>query len=78
MKLSVSINDPLVAFMTAYQVKAKLKSRSAVVEDALRLLAERESEADLAAAYAASAEHDVAMARESQATYNDGLSHEAW
>ena len=25
MKLSVSINDPLVAFMTAYQQKAKLK-----------------------------------------------------
>ena len=78
MKLSVSINDPLVAFMATYQLKAKLKSRSAVVEDALRLLAEREAEVDLAAAYAASAVQDIAMAREAQATYNDGLSHEAW
>ena len=78
MKLSVSINDPLVAFMVTYQLKAKLKSRSAVVEDALRLLAEREAEVDLAAAYAASAVQDIAMAREAQATYNDGLSHEAW
>ena len=78
MKLSVSISDPLVAFMTTYQQKAKLKSRSAVVEDALRLLAEREAEVDLATAYAASAVQDIAMAREAQATYNDGLSHEAW
>ena len=55
MKLSVSVDAPLVAFMAAYQLKAGLKSRSAVVEDALKLLAEREAEADLALAYAASA-----------------------
>ena len=78
MKLSVSVDAPLVAFMAAYQLKAGLKSRSAVIEDALKLLAEREAEADLAVAYAASAVQDLAMAREAQATYNDGLGHEAW
>ena len=78
MKLSVSIQDPLVGFMTAYQQRHGLKSRSAVLEDALRLLAERDAEAELAAAYAASAEQDSAMAREAQSTYADGLAHEAW
>jgi hypothetical protein len=42
------------------------------------LLADREAEAELAAAYAASAPQDVLMAREAQATYNDGLAHDAW
>lgn len=78
MKLSVSMDAPLVAFMTAYQQKAGLKSRSAVVEEALKLLAAREAEAELASAYAASSVQDVAMAKEAQASYNDGLSHEAW
>ena len=78
MKLSVSLEPPLVAFMTAYQAKTGLKSRSGVVEAALRLLADREAEAELAAAYAASAPQDVLMAREAQATYNDGLAHAAW
>ena len=78
MKLSVSVSAPMVAFMASYQRKAGLKSRSAVVEDALKLLAEREAEADLASAYAASAVQDLAMVREAQATYNDGLGHEAW
>ena len=78
MKLSVSIDSPLVAFMAAYQDRHGLKSRSAVVEDALRLLAEREAEAELAQAYAASAAQDVAMVREAQATYFDGLADEAW
>ena len=49
-----------------------------VVEEALRLLAQREAEAELASAYAASAVQDIAIAQEAQATYNDGLSHEAW
>ena len=78
MKLSVSVDDPLVAFMAAYQRRTGLKSRSAVVSDALKLLAEREVEAELALAYSASAVQDVAMVQEAQATYNDGLSHEAW
>lgn len=78
MKLSVSIESPLVAFMAAYQDRHGLKSRSAVVEDALRLLAEREAEAELAQAYAASAAQDVAIVREAQATYSDGLANEAW
>lgn len=64
--------------MAAYQAKTGRKSRSAVVEEALRLLAQREEEAELASAYAASAVQDIAMAQEAQATYNDGLSHEAW
>lgn len=78
MKLSVSVDAPLVAFMVAYQLKTGLKSRSAVVEDALKLLAEREAEAELALAYAASAVQDTAMVQEAQATFNDGLRHEAW
>jgi metal-responsive CopG/Arc/MetJ family transcriptional regulator len=78
MKLSVSIESSLVGFVTAYQAKTGQKSRSAVVEEALRLLAERDAEVELAAAYAASAVQDIAMAQEAQATYNDGLGHEAW
>ncbi|MBK9198685.1 hypothetical protein [Candidatus Skiveiella danica] len=78
MKLSVSMEPPLVAFLTTYQQRHGLKSRSSVLEAALRLLAEREAEAELAAAYAASSEQDAALAREAQATWNDGLAHEAW
>ena len=78
MKLSVSIDSSLVGFMAAYQAKTGRKSRSAVVEEALRLLAQREAEAELASAYAASAVQDIAMAQEAQATYSDGLSHETW
>lgn len=78
MKLSVSIEPSLVVFMTAYQAKTGQKSRSAVVKEALRLLAERDAEAELACAYAASAVQDVAMAQEAQASDNDGLSHAAW
>ncbi len=78
MKLSVSIEPPLVAFMADYQQRHGLKRRSSVLEAALRPLAERDSEAELAAAYAASAEQDAALAREAKATWNDGLAHEAW
>ncbi len=78
MKLSVSITSPLVAFMGAYQAKTGLKSRSAVVEDALKLLAAREAEAELAAAYAESAGQDLAVANEALVALNDGLAHEAW
>ena len=78
MKLSVSIEPSLVVFLTTYQAKKGHKSRSAVLEEALRLLAQRDAEAELALAYAASAVQDVAMAQEAQASYNDGLSHEAW
>ncbi len=78
MKLSVSLEPPLVAFLTPYQQRHGLKSRSSVLEAALRLLAEREAEAELAAASAASAERDAALAREAQARWIDGLAHEAW
>jgi metal-responsive CopG/Arc/MetJ family transcriptional regulator len=78
MKFSVSIESKLVGFISAYQAKTGHKSRSAVVEEALRLLAERDAEAELAAAYAASSVQDLAMAQEAQNSYNDGLSHEAW
>lgn len=73
MKLSISIEEPLVAFMARYQQQHARKSRSAVVEDALRLLVEREADAELAAAYAASAAQDRAMAQEASDTYGDGL-----
>jgi metal-responsive CopG/Arc/MetJ family transcriptional regulator len=78
MKFSVSIESSLVGFMAAYQAKTGHKSRSAVVEEALRLLAARDAEAELASAYAASAVQDLAMAQEAQSSYNDGLRHEAW
>jgi metal-responsive CopG/Arc/MetJ family transcriptional regulator len=78
MKLSVSIDASLVGFMTTYQAKSGLKTRSAVVEQAVRYLAEREADAELELAYAASAVQDLAMAQEAQATLNDGLGHEAW
>ena len=68
----------MAGFISAYQAKTGHKSRSAVVEEALRLLAERDAEAELAAAYAASAGQDLAMAQEAQSSYNDGLGHEAW
>lgn len=64
--------------MIAYQAKTGQKNRSAVVEEALRLLAERDAESELASAYAASAAQDIAMVQEAQATYHDGLSHETW
>jgi metal-responsive CopG/Arc/MetJ family transcriptional regulator len=78
MKLSVSIDSPLVAFMAAYQDRHGLKSRSAVVEEALLLLAEREADTQLAMAYAASAAQDAAMVREAQAAHVDGLADGAW
>ena len=37
MKLSVSLEPPLVAFLTTYQQRHGLKSRSSVLEAALRL-----------------------------------------
>ena len=68
--------------MTAYQARHGHKSRSAVMEEALHLLAEREAERELEAAYAASSAQDLALAREAEATYADGLkggpNHEAW
>ena len=78
MKLSVSLNSANMAFLNAYQVKRGHKSRSAVIDEALRLLAQREFESELSAAYAASAEQDLAMVREAEASYGDGLDDEAW
>lgn len=69
MKQSVSVDSQTMAFITAYQARHGHKSRSAVVEEALRLLVERELEA----AYAASSAQDIMLAREAQATYADGL-----
>lgn len=77
MKLSVSIDSQTMAFITAYQARHDHKSCSAVVEEALHLLAEREAERELEVAYAASSAQDMALT-----TYADrlerGPKHEAW
>lgn len=78
MKLSVSIDAQTMTFITAYQARHDHKNCSAVVVEALQLLAERELET----AYAASGAQDLMLARGAQATFADGLeggpNHEAW
>lgn len=60
-----------------HQPKTGTQGNPKWVEGALNL-AERELEAKLASAYAASAEQDTTMAQEARAADNDGLSHDAW
>lgn len=73
MRLSINLDPPLLEFLTHYQARVGAKSRSAVVEHALRLLANQIEEADLAAAYAASAGQDRSFAVRARSTDNDGL-----
>lgn len=49
-KLSVSIDQQLLAFLEGYQQKYQIKAKSEVVSEALRLLHERELESQYAAA----------------------------
>ena len=60
-----------------HQPKTGTQGNPQWVEGALNL-AERELEAELASAYAASAAQDSAMAQEACAVDNDGLSRDAW
>lgn len=49
-KLSVSIDQQLLAFLEGYQKKYNIKAKSEVVSEALRLLRERELDSQYAAA----------------------------
>lgn len=49
-KVSVSLNQPLIDFLTNYQETHQLRSKSEVVAQALTLLRERELEGQYAAA----------------------------
>lgn len=70
-KISISLPPVLLDFVEDYRVARGIKSRSQVIDVALRLLRERE----LDAAYRdASAEIDPAW----DATVADGLDDEAW
>ncbi len=70
-KLSVSLPESSARFLEEYQAKHALKSRSEVIELAIRLLRER----DLESAYRLAArEADSAY----EVTASDGLADETW
>lgn len=86
-KISVSLDPSLLSFIDRYASDHGAKGRSAVVARALQLLQRSEEESYLSAAYAQSAEQDLQMAAEFNATLTDGLetgapslkaAHEAW
>lgn len=70
-KLSVTVHESLVEFVETYRTHHDVRTKSEVVERALRLLRERELEADYAAA---AAEADPAW----DATDADGLPDDDW
>ena len=70
-KLSISLTPEAIGVIDAYRATHAVKSRSQVVEQALRRLREDELEAAYREASAADlSEWDV--------TLSDGLPHEAW
>ncbi len=71
MKLSVSLSEDDVALVDEYAAAAGLRSRSAVVQHALRLLRQRELEQDYEAAWDEWAGSEDAVAWETAAA--DGL-----
>ena len=70
-KLSVTVPESLADFVETYRAQHEVRTKSEVVERALRLLRERELEADYAAA---AAEADPAW----DATAADGLGDDNW
>lgn len=50
-KLSISLEEPLVAFLGKYQRTHAVRSKSEVIAEAVRLLRERELEHQYAAAF---------------------------
>jgi len=70
-KLSISLTPEAIGVIDAYRTAHAIKSRSQVVEQALRRLREDELEA-------AYREASVAPAGEWDTTVSDGLPHEAW
>lgn len=73
-KISVSLDSVNLNFLDRYATTHAAKGRSAVIAKALQLLQKIEQEDILHAAYAASAQQDVAMAAQFDATLSDGLS----
>lgn len=72
-KISVSIDPAVRRFLEAYLANGRSKSRSAVVNEALRLLEQRENEHALELAYRQSAPGDLLLAQEFQSSLQDGL-----
>jgi Arc/MetJ-type ribon-helix-helix transcriptional regulator len=70
MKLSVSLPEEDVATLDEYARAAGLKSRSAAVQRAIRLLRQRDLEQDYAAAWA---EWESSGAQDWEVTTADGL-----
>ena len=80
-KISVSIDPAVRRFLEGYLASGRSKSRSAVVNEALRLLEQRENERALELAYRQSAPSDLLLAQEFQRSLQDGLTgprDEAW
>jgi Arc/MetJ-type ribon-helix-helix transcriptional regulator len=70
-KLSISLTPEAIGVIDAYRTAHAIKSRSQVIEQALRRLRED----DLESAYR---EASAAAAADWDTTAGDGLSHEAW
>jgi antitoxin ParD1/3/4 len=70
-KLSVSVSEPIAAFVKRYQGEHQLKTKSEVIERALKLLRERELEL----AYAEAALEDDPIW---DVTLKDGLAKDDW
>ena len=77
-KISISLDPAVMQFMEAYLARTASKSRSSVVNEALRLLEQRERERALELAYRQSAPSDLLLAQEFQGSLNDGLADETW
>ena len=78
-KLSITLAPSAVTFIETYRKRHKTASRSQVISEALRALEQRERERGLEAAYAASAQEDIAVNAEFDAMALDGLdSNAAW
>ena len=70
-KLSISLTPEAIGVIDAYRTAHAIKSRSQVIEQALRRLREDDLESAYREAYASPAE-------DWDATASDGLPHEAW
>jgi antitoxin ParD1/3/4 len=77
-KISISLDQTVMRFMESYRERHHAKSRSQVVDEALRLLERQESERLLEQAYAESAAEDAIVNAEFEGTLMDGLEHETW
>ena len=77
-KISISLDQTVMRFMESYRERHQAKSRSQVVDEALRLLERQESERLLEQEYLESAEQDRIIMAEFDYTAMDGLEHETW